>query len=368
MKKIPRKLKMMFPMKHVPFILESVLYWTLAFLFYVFLKFYGIDNLGLRPTQHIIFKDLLLPAVYTGALLGVFFTLIEFVFQKTFLKKMVLWLQLLIKSSAYFVILVALLTAARTLILDDGNESFSSERWWWIQNKFFRTSLVYFLVALFVFSFLQMAKDNFGKGIFAKMLLGVYKKPQKLARIFMFLDLKSSTAIAEKLGDYRYSQFIQETFVELNEVVSEHDATIYQYVGDEAVLVWTYKGGLQFNNCVEVFFKFKEQLKSKKDYYQNKYGFYPEFKASVHGGTIVFTEIGTIKKELAYHGDVINTSSRIQSLCNKYQQELLVSETIWNEIKSNEQYRSQVYVDAFLKGKDEKLTLFGVQKNQSLVS
>jgi adenylate cyclase len=353
-------------MKHLPFIIESVLYWTLAFLFYVYLKFYGIYNLGLLPTQHIIFKDLLLSAVYTGALLGVFFALIELVFQKTVLKRLALWLQLLIKSSAYFVILVALLTVARLLILDEGNESFSSERWWWIQNKFFRTSLVYFLVAHFIFSFLQIAKDNFGKGIFAKMLLGVYKKPQKVARIFMFLDLKSSTAIAENLGYYRYSQFIQESFVVLNEVVWKHDATIYQYVGDEAVLVWTYKKGLQYNNCVEVFFKFKEQLKSKKDHYQNKYGFYPEFKASVHGGTIVFAEIGTIKKELAYHGDVINTSARIQSLCNKYRQELLVSETIWNEIKSKKQYISQKYVDAFLKGKDETLTLFGVQKTSIL--
>ena len=359
---------MMFHNKHMPFLLESVLYWTLAFLFYVFLKFYGIENLGLIPTQHIIFKNLLLPAVYIGALLGIFFALIEFAFQKTALKQLALWLQLLIKSLTYFVILVALLTVARMLILDNGNESFSSDRWWWIQNKFFRTSLVYFLVAVFVFSFLQIAKDNFGKGIFAKMLLGVYKKPQKVARIFMFLDLKSSTTIAEKLGNLKYSQLIQEAFVELNEVASKHDATIYQYVGDEAVLVWTYKSGLKHNNCLEIFFKFQEQLARNKDYYQNEYGFQLEFKASVHGGTIVLAEIGTIKKELAYHGDVINTSARIQSLCNQYQQQLLVSETIWNEINSKNQYDSQVYMDAFLKGKDETLTLFGVQKVGGLVS
>lgn len=222
-------------------------------------------------------------------------------------------------------------------------------------------------MALTIFSFLQIANEKFGKGIFEKMLLGIYKKPQEVARIFMFLDLKSSTTIAEKLGNYRYSQFIQDAFIELNEVVSKHSATIYQYVGDEAVLMWSIKNGLQQNNCLEVYFKFKEQLTGKKEYYQNKYGFHPEFKASVHRGNVILAEIGTIKKELTYYGDVINTSARIQSLCNQYQQQLLVSEKIWNEINSKKNYRSQVYADAFLKGKDETVTLFGVQKIESSV-
>lgn len=355
-------------MKYLSYTLESILFWTLAFVFYIFIKFNGIDNLELEVNNHITFKKLLLHAIYIGVFLGLFFALIEIVFQKTVLNRLVLWLQLLIKSSAYFVILVVLLTMARMLILNDGNVPFSCERWWWFQNKFFRTSIVYFLFALIVFLMIQMANGKFGKGIFMKMLLGIYKKPQQVERIFMFLDLKSSTTIAENLGNYKYSQFIQDAFIELNEVVAKHSATIYQYVGDEAVLEWSMKNGLYNNNCVEVFFKFKEQLTSKKDYFQEKYGFHPEFKASLHGGKVIFAEIGTIKKELAYHGDVINTTARIQSLCNQYQQQLLVSETIWNLIHSKNRYDSQVFMDAFLKGKDETLTLFGVQKVADLVS
>ncbi|WP_178346957.1 adenylate/guanylate cyclase domain-containing protein [Arenibacter palladensis] len=355
-------------MKYLSYTLESILFWMLAFVFYIFIKFNGIDNLELEVNNHITFKNLLLHAIYIGVFLGLFFALIEIVFQKTVLNRLVLWLQLLIKSSAYFVILVMLLTMARMLILNDGNVPFSSERWWWFQNKFFRTSIVYFLFALIVFLMIQMANEKFGKGIFMKMLLGIYKKPQQVERIFMFLDLKSSTTIAENLGNHKYSQFIQDAFIELNEVVAKHSATIYQYVGDEAVLEWSMKNGLYNNNCVEVFFKFKEQLTSKKDYFQEKYGFHPEFKASLHAGKVIFAEIGTIKKELAYHGDVINTTARIQSLCNQYQQQLLVSETIWNLIHSKNRYDSQVYRDAFLKGKDETLTLYGVQKVGDLVS
>lgn len=332
-------------------------------MFYAFLKFYGINSFDPAGNNQITFKNPLLHSVYIGTLLGIFFALIEFVFQNAVIKRLALWLQLLIKSSAYFFILVALLTVARILILDDSNEPFSSERWWWIQNKFFRTSIVYFLFALIIFSFLQIVSEKFGRGIFVKMLLGIYKKPQEVGRIFMFLDLRSSTSIAESLGNYKYSQFIQDTFVELNEVVPKHNATIYQYVGDEVVLVWSIEKGLEYNNCVEVFFKLKKRLEAKKEYYEKKYGFLPDFKAGVHGGNVILAEIGTLKKELAYHGDVINTSARIQSICNQYQEQLLVSEMIWNIINGKEQYQGKAYIDTFLKGKDEKLTLFGVQKN-----
>lgn len=351
----------MFRIKSLSFILESIIYWTLAFMFYVFLKFYGIDTFVFIENSRITFKSILLHAIYVGALLGVFFALIEFIFQRSAIKRLVLWLQLIIKSSAYFVLLVTLLTLARTLVLKDGNDPFSIERWWWIQNNFFRTSISYFLLALIIFSFIQIANEKFGRGIFVKMLLGIYKKPQEVARIFMFLDLKSSTTIAENLGNYKYSQFIQDVFFELNGIVSKHNATIYQYVGDEAVLVWSMKNGIQHNNCIEVFFRFKELLGAKEHYFLNKYGAHPEFKAGVHGGKVILAEIGTTKKELAYHGDVINTSARIRSLCSEYKQQLLISETIWNTINNKEQYRSRVYVDTFLKGKDKTLTLFGVQ-------
>ena len=39
-----------------------------------------------------------------------------------------------------------------------------------------------------------------GEGVLFKFLLGRYRKPLNENRIFMFLDIKSSTTIAENLG------------------------------------------------------------------------------------------------------------------------------------------------------------------------
>jgi len=87
----------------------------------------------------------------------------------------------------------------------------------------------------------------------------------------MFLDLKSSTRIAEKLGHIEYSKLIQNCFKDLH-VVERFNAEVYQYVGDEAVLTWPKENGLVNSNCLRAFFKFKEKLADKSDYYMKKYG------------------------------------------------------------------------------------------------
>ncbi len=160
------------------------------------------------------------------------------------------------------------------------------------------------------------------------MLLGKYRKQREEERILMFVDLKDSTKIAEQLGHQMYSQFIQDCFRDLNSVLRKHEADIYQYIGDEAVLVWKNKKGFRKNNCVNLYFAFQGKLNNRQEYYIKKYNHIPEFKAGLHCGKLMIAEVGTIKKELAYHGDVINTTSRIQGQCNNYKADLLVSQTL----------------------------------------
>ena len=220
--------------------------------------------------------------------------------------------------------------------------------------------VVFFLIATLVFSFFKIANEKFGRGIFIKMLLGKYRNPQEEKRIFMFLDLKSSTTIAERLGHYTYSRLIQDCFYDLNTIILKFDAEIYQYVGDEAVLSWTYERGVKRNNAVQLYFTFQEKLNSRKNHYQEKYGLIPEFKAGIHGGALMVAEVGSIKKELAYHGDVINTTARIQAECNTYKTSVLISESLLVEMKLPETFTTKKIHDLLLKGKVQTINIYSV--------
>ena len=62
-----------------------------------------------------------------------------------------------------------------------------------------------------------------------------------------------------------------------------------------------------------------------------EYGIQPFFKARMNAGMITVTEVGKYKKEIAYHGDTINTAARIKGKCNTFGQKLLITESLKNQ-------------------------------------
>jgi len=237
-----------------------------------------------------------------------------------------------------------------------------NERGWWRDDPFFWITVIYFVSASVVFSLFRIANDRFGRGNFIQILLGKYKRPKEQEHVLMFIDLKDSTKIAEKLGHHKYSQFIQDCFIDLNMSLNNFEAEVYQYVGDEAVIYWPSKKGFRNNNCINLFFAFEKRLNRREDYYKNKYAFNPKFKAGLHFGKLMVAEIGTIKKDLAFHGDVINTASRIQSLCNIFNQHLLVSESVLEKLNISKSHYKLLSQDMELKGKEERLKIYAIYK------
>jgi len=176
----------------------------------------------------------------------------------------------------------------------------------------------------------------------------------------MFIDLKSSTTYAEKLEHIKYSQLIQDCFNDLNISASKHKAEIYQYVGDEAVITWTLEKGLKNSNYLKFYFDFQERITCGADYYKSQYNLVPEFKAGVNGGNITAAEVGDIKREITYHGDVINTAARIQQVCNSYDKKLLVSEFLAGKIKTSNNYINEEIGSITLKGKEIPVNIYSV--------
>lgn len=167
--------------------------------------------------------------------------------------------------------------------------------------------------------------DKFGPGILPKFLIGSYYLPKKEFRVFMFLDMKSSTRIAEQIGNLRYFALLQDVFSDITDPVLNARAEIYQYVGDEVVVSWDREEVMGSQIVLDFYRSFVNRLESRADFYREKYGLVPKFKAGVHDGDVIAGEVGKLKKELVYSGDVLNTTARIQGLCNQYDAEVLVS-------------------------------------------
>lgn len=223
--------------------------------------------------------------------------------------------------------------------------------------------LLYWSIVVMSSLFVLHISEKLGQGVLINFLLGRYYTPKEEDRIFMFLDLISSTTYAEILGHKKYSMLIQDCYNDLTNVVLKHDAQIYQYVGDEVVFTWDKEKGLKNNNCIHSFFEFENIIKSKEKYYLDKYGLVPEFKAGLNGGVVTVAEVGEMKKELAYHGDTINIAARIRSSCSSFNKKLLISADLLSLLNGlDDEFIVESVGITQLKGKNNFVGVFSVSK------
>ena len=195
---------------------------------------------------------------------------------------------------------------------------------YYLGADFQKNYLTWWLISIATIVILQV-NDKYGPGVLTDLILGNYHKPKSEERIFMFLDLRSSTSTAEQLGEEAYFNYIHDFFVDTTDAILETKGEIYQYVGDEIIVSWKMKNGIERANALQCFFSIQQAIERNKEHYLMAYNRVPGFKAGIHSGMVTTGEIGIIKKDITFTGDVLNTTSRIQGKCKEYQLDLLIS-------------------------------------------
>jgi adenylate cyclase len=304
-----------------------------------------------------------LEALIFGLCFGVSFVVIDELAERTRIVRYSFGRVILFKSILYFFAFATILFLLYTLF--DAMDIYPENFMWNIINKPYVTRvlvmiLVYMGIQVMFLNFLNATARKFGPKVLLNFITGKYQTPKLEDRIFLFMDLKSSTTLAEALGHVSYSQLIKEAFSDINRLIVPYKADIYQYVGDEVVITWKNSGYKSATLAVELFYALHARLTHRSGHYTKKFGIVPEFKAGVHCGQVTVTEVGDIKRDIAYHGDVLNTASRIQGLCNQYQQELLVSGTFKKLLGKDHDYHIEYMDDVILKGKNTPVAVHAI--------
>lgn len=229
-----------------------------------------------------------------------------------------------------------------------------------IRGPVFGSTLMYWTLVSVFTSFLLQVVDKYGRTVFPDFLMGKYHHPREETRIFMFMDLRSSTTIAEKLGHERYFSFLNEVLRDITPPILANRGEIYQYVGDEVVITWKLAAGTRDNRCVQCFFNISDRMERLSDKYRNLYGEVPVFKAALHSGTVTTGEVGVIKKDIVFVGDVVNTAARIQEKCNELGARLLVSKELSNRMHLEKSYLVSFIGKLDIRGRDKDIEIVAV--------
>ncbi len=303
-------------------------------------------------------------SIVLGLLIGI---IEESTLFSTKLKRLSFFIKIILKTFIYVVLVLVLLLIVSFTInsFNMGLPLFHEQVLDTILNFFTSFTLLSIVIFIgFMISitlFYSEIVDYLGVDVVSSFFTGKYARSVEEDRIFMFLDMKGSTTIAEKLGHQKHYKLINDYYADMSNSIIRTKGHIYQYVGDEVVIFWNLEEGITANHCLECFFQIKGKIQHRSDYYLHAYGVIPTFKAGVHFGKVTRGQVGVIKRELLFTGDVLNTTSRIQSLCNELQSDLLISEELKDRLIV-EGFQFERKGSFELKGRNQPIILYEANK------
>ncbi len=100
-----------------------------------------------------------------------------------------------------------------------------------------------------------------GSGALIAFVAGRYRRPRREERIILYLDLRGSTAIAERLGEERFLDLLNTFFADVTEPIEREGGEVHKYVGDEVIAAWpaTADAALPIEACFAAAERIEEQ-------------------------------------------------------------------------------------------------------------
>jgi adenylate cyclase len=188
-----------------------------------------------------------------------------------------------------------------------------------------RDDVLFCFGATFVVSFLFEVNSLLGQNVLLSFMTGRYHRPQVEQRVFLIMDMKNSTAAAERLGEVDFHRPLNRLVTDLSGPIVPRDGQIHKYVGDELIATWPLARGLEDATCVRACFAALARLAAHSADYEREFGATAQVRASLHCGPVVVGEMGSVKKEIALLGDTLNTAARLVDVCRDSGEQVIAS-------------------------------------------
>jgi len=173
--------------------------------------------------------------------------------------------------------------------------------------------------------FLVQLSRLIGERTLRDVLFGRYHRSRTEERFFLFVDIAGSTLLAERIGPAAVHRYLGEVFRLASDPIDDHRGEVYQYVGDEIVITWTVAEGRDGARPVVCFFGIEQALARAAPEFEREFGTAPRLRAALHGGPVIAGEVGGSRRAIVYHGDVMNTTSRIEQATRDLERQFLAS-------------------------------------------
>jgi adenylate cyclase len=221
-------------------------------------------------------------------------------------------------------------------------------------------ALPFFVVVAVAIQFVLQMNRIVGANVLRYFATGVYHRPKAEERVFLFLDLEGSTQLAERLGSERYFELLRRVVDDLTDPVLEAEGEIYQYAGDEVVITWPLARGVRAANCVRCFFAVRAVIAGQADRYRRDFGVVPRFRGGLHGGRVTGGELGDLRRQIVFVGDILNTAARLEEHAKRAGLDLVASGALLDRLPLPPGVEATRCGDLALRGKEAPVAAYGL--------
>ena len=222
--------------------------------------------------------------------------------------------------------------------------------------------VLFSLAAAFVFVFILDVNSLLGQNVLINFITGRYYAPRVESRVFLLIDMVGSTGLAERLGPLAFHRLVKRFIDDLTQPIVAARGEIHRYVGDELIATWKLDEGIADGRCVAACFAAIDQLAKRAPDYSREFGAAVTVRAGLHCGPVVTGEMGSVKREIVFLGDTVNTAARIQELCRQTGDRVLASADLIDRLELPPKIAKRSLGDLRLRGKGADLALYALTK------
>ncbi|WP_342712370.1 adenylate/guanylate cyclase domain-containing protein [Bradyrhizobium sp. B124] len=274
------------------------------------------------------------------------------------LRRLPLVVELVVRSVSIAVIVAVAAMALEIILYGHGLEAK------WVRETFLKIVGLSLLLSIPITTIYELVR-MIGGHTLLNIVLGRYRQPVREERVLLFLDLVGSTTLAEAMGELRVQELLTRFFFDIDEPIVAHGGEVHAYVGDEVIVTWPAGTGQPSRRYLDCVFAIEDRLAKRADHYRKEFGVVPAFRAGMHAGPVVIGECGDSRRQIAYFGDTVNVTARLQAHCKEAGRPLLISGELLRLLPSDLDFFIEPLGSTQLRGRAASIDIFAVTRRAS---
>lgn len=174
----------------------------------------------------------------------------------------------------------------------------------------------------------------------------------------MFADIRGFTTLAESLTPEQSALFLNTYLKYMAPIIRIHKGFVNQFLGDGILALFSEKA----SDCVDAALAMLVKLPAFNKDIVGK-GFNPvSMGIGINTGDAMLCALGEERRlEASVVSDAINTASRVEGLNKFYKTQLLISESVYQDLIDRDKYVIRLVDKVFLKGKKVGTRIYNIQ-------